>query len=74
MHWDYGWDAGMGWMMATASIFWIIMIGGLVWLAVKGIARTTGPGESPETILKSRYARGDIDREEYERRLADIRK
>jgi len=34
-----------------------------------------GPhGESPETILKQRYARGDLDRDEYERRLSDLRK
>lgn len=30
--------------------------------------------ESPETILKRRYAGGQIDREEFERRLSDIRK
>lgn len=27
-----------------------------------------------ETILKRRYARGEVDREEYERRLTDLRK
>jgi uncharacterized membrane protein len=29
---------------------------------------------TPETILKRRYARGEVDREEYERRLTDLRK
>jgi uncharacterized membrane protein len=31
-------------------------------------------GHLPETILKRRYARGDIDREEFDLRLTDIRK
>jgi hypothetical protein len=30
--------------------------------------------ESAEQILKRRYARGEIDREDYERRLNDIRR
>jgi len=30
--------------------------------------------ESAEQILKRRYARGEIDREDYERRLDDIRR
>jgi uncharacterized membrane protein len=32
------------------------------------------PDDDLETILKRRYARGDIDRDEYERRLSDVRK
>jgi len=30
--------------------------------------------DSPEEILKRRYASGEIDRAEYDRRLADLRK
>jgi uncharacterized membrane protein len=30
--------------------------------------------ESPATIPKRRYARGEIDREEFDRRLTDLRK
>jgi uncharacterized membrane protein len=33
-----------------------------------------GRDDSPETILKRRYARGEIDRNEYERHLSDLRK
>jgi putative membrane protein len=73
---DFG--AHMGWMW----LWWIIGLGVLV-LFVWAIARATGPStlappagreESPETILKRRYARGEIDHEEYERRLTDLRK
>jgi putative membrane protein len=63
----------MGWMW----FFWLIVIVGLV-LLVGWVARSSrGPGdsvESPEVILKRRYARGEIDKEEYERTLADLRR
>ena len=36
---------------------------------------TTRPlDETPEQILKRRYARGEIEREEYQRRLEDLRR
>jgi putative membrane protein len=48
-------------------------------LVVRVIARAgTGPtwrtDDTPEQIIKRRYARGEIDRDDYERRLADLRK
>jgi len=70
---DYG--AHMAWMW----LWWIVGIGVLV-LLVWAVARAAGlPAaphreQSPETILKRRYARGDLDRDEYERRLNDLRK
>ena len=30
--------------------------------------------ETPEQILKRRYAKGEIERDEYERRLKDLRR
>ena len=71
MFWDHG--GGMGWM-AVWSLIWLAIIIGVVWVAARSLSRGTGADESPESILKRRYARGDIDREEYERRLNDIRK
>ena len=65
----------MGWWMA---IWWILGLAVLI-LLVRLVATAAGgfPGrtdESPEQILKRRYARGEIDREDYERRLTDIRR
>lgn len=72
MMWDYG--GHMGWM----GLWWIVGLGLLIvflWLVVRAATPpSTGEGQSPETILKSRYARGELDRDEYERRLADLRK
>jgi uncharacterized membrane protein len=59
--------------------WWIVGLGVLV-LFVWAISRAATPstpaggGESPETVLKRRYASGEIDQPEYERRLTDLRK
>lgn len=70
-----GYGDHMGWM----GLWWIVglaVLAGLVWAVARAAAAPPPPhGEdSPETILKRRYARGEVDREEYERRLADLRR
>jgi uncharacterized membrane protein len=45
-----------------------------VWVLVRAATPTVREAESPELILKRRYAHGEIDRDEYERRLSDLRK
>lgn len=63
--------------MAWMGLWWIVGLGLLV-VFVWAIARAAGSGtsvqESPETLLKRRYANGEINREEYEQRLSDLRK
>ena len=68
-HWCSGnWHMGMMW-------FWLLPVIAIavaaVWLIVRSASRA--PSSTPEQILKRRYASGDIDREEYERRLAELR-
>ena len=86
MHHGYmndGWGGGWSWvaMAAMMVIFW----GGLIWLAITVLRRTTHPTASgtpapptalpappartPESILAERLARGDIDPEDYRQRL-----
>ena len=71
-----GYGDHMGWM----GLWWL---GGLVvlLLLIWAVARAAaGPSsaargeESPETILKRQYPRGEMDRDAYERRLGDLRK
>jgi len=63
-------------LMPFAWILGLALLVVLVWIA----ARSTGgfsvrsAEDSAEQILKRRYARGEIDREEYDRRLSDIRR
>jgi putative membrane protein len=62
----------MGWM----GLWWILGLAALValvWVVVR-ISSGTPREESPEGILRRRYARGEIDREEYQRQLEDLRK
>jgi len=59
-----------GLMMA---IFWALIIG-LIFLAVRGFSdrSDTGTGQSATDVLRERYARGEIDEDEFERRLAKL--
>ena len=72
MHYWFN-DGHMVWM----TISWLVGIGlflmlmALLAIAIRGGAQTK---DSPEDILRRRYAAGDIDTEEYERRLAELRK
>lgn len=67
-----------GWlMMALFVVFWLLVIAGVVWLVSRfGQSRGWfGPHtrDRAEQILKARYARGEIDRETYERMLEGVR-
>ena len=57
------------------ALSWIVVSGlffACIWLLFSAIY---GRGvRSPEEILKQRYAAGEIDTEEYERRLSELRK
>ncbi len=69
---DAGWH--MGWMMIWPVLGLVILVG-VIWMLVSLTTRRPTPtGESPEDILKRRYARGEIDPEEFRRRLEDLRK
>ncbi len=68
-YWSYG--GHMIWM----TISWLVVIGivfALIWLLFNTIGGR--PSGSPEETLRHRYAAGEIDTEEYERRLEELRK
>ncbi len=70
----FGWTGGWGWGLlgaGTMIIFWVAVIVGVVllvrWLMNTGQVGQTTPREANALeILKRRYARGEITREEYE--------
>lgn len=69
---SYGW--GMGWGMPFFGLVsWILIIVGIVVLVrwLMG-SKENEVQESPLGILKRRYARGDIDRETYERMKKEL--
>ncbi len=65
---NYCYGMGFGWIFMI--LFWVIVIFIVVYLTKK-----TGSGEkeTAEEILKKRYARGEISKEEFERLKKDIR-
>lgn len=72
MRWgDYvwGWGMGFGWLVMIG--FWVIVILGVVFL-VRALSGGAGKGETPLDILKKRYARGEITREEFEKMKTDL--
>lgn len=70
MHWQTWWHAGGMWLFWLAAL---VVIGALVYLVARSTKKPEPSRESPEEILKERYARGEIDREEYEGMLRDLR-
>lgn len=73
----WGWDGHMAW--GWMGLWWIIIlvfIGVLAWFALSAARRTAGRSteETPEQAVKRRYARGEIDRDTYQRILEDLRK
>jgi putative membrane protein len=87
MHWDNGWNdgpGGWGWLVMAAMMvaFW----GGLAWIiaslirhgginrsAAQSVSAGTRAVANAEDILHERFARGEIDVEEYHQRLDAMR-
>lgn len=74
MDWDGGWGVvgwlGMGLMMVT---IWVVPIALVVWLVVRGsradrVTDTKSPISHPDEVLAERFARGEIDEDEFNRR------
>jgi putative membrane protein len=70
--WHDMWGWGGMWF---GWIFWLAIIGLIIW-GVKTIARSHDSSlprqESALDILKKRYARGEISREEFEQMKKDL--
>ncbi len=76
---DWGWMHGMmdgWWGVGLMMLLWIgilVLIGVLIWRLLEGRdVSERSREESALEILKRRYARGEIDREEFEERKRDL--
>lgn len=73
----WGWDgmAAGGWIFMT--VFWVALIALVVWavaaLFPRGRSDDGARRDSPEDILDRRYARGELDAEEYRRMREALR-
>ena len=69
------WGAGGAVMMLMMLVFWGLIIAGLIvglrWLIGQG--RVGGRDEAME-ILRQRYAKGELNKEEFDARSRDLRR
>jgi putative membrane protein len=76
----WGW---LGWILMTVGMvaFWALVITAIV-LVIRYVTTSRGPAASPasipgqvraEDVLAQRFARGEIDENEYRQRLASLR-
>jgi putative membrane protein len=77
---NYGWGPGGGMGFGFGGIFmilfWGLIIFGIVYFA-QAVVKKSGKseqGDTPLDLLKKRYAKGEINKEEFERIKDDIMK
>ena len=75
---NHMWGTGWGWFFGPLMmIFWLVLMVGAValvlrWLGVTGTngPRSGKPGSNAMDLLRERFAKGEIDKAEFEERRA----
>lgn len=75
MGWSGGWDMGLGAIFMLLP--WVAVIVAIVavvrWLSPTiGAAHASGGGDRALDILRERYARGEIDKQEFDAKRRDL--
>lgn len=69
-----GWGMGVG--IVFMVLFWTLVILGIAalirWLLMQSSPGRGARDKTPLEIVQERYARGEIDREEYEQKKRDL--
>ena len=73
-----GWGSGAGGMFGFApmALWWVILIVAAVllvkWLLSAGTGRSGADAGGARGVVAERYARGEIDREEFQKKQSDL--
>jgi putative membrane protein len=77
--WGYMGDYGHGWggMGISMILIWVVLIAAIVLLVKYAAGSGSWAGRDREKsaldLLKERYARGEIEREEFEQKKRDLK-
>jgi len=66
----FGWGMGFTWFLA------IVLLIIIIWLIIRAFRKTGTPSEPKKTaiaILEERYAKGEIDKKEFEERKETLK-
>jgi putative membrane protein len=73
----YGWGGGWGFGGIGMLLWWVLIVLGIVllvkWIFGGGPAAGHRTGDRALEVLKERYARGEIDKNEFEEKKRDLR-
>ena len=74
MMWD--WNGASWWWWFVMSGGMLVFWGFVAWVVIQVVRRDVDAPTTadPETILRTRFARGDIDADEYRARLDTLRR
>lgn len=67
MMWS-GWGLHWAWMLVA----WVVVIGLVIWAVARLVPTSPSGRAGARRILDERYARGEIDEEEYRRRRGEL--
>jgi putative membrane protein len=75
MYWNGDWNGWAWFAMGSSMLAFWALVGAAIWFAVRSLSSTPSTPRSPsaEETLRQRYAAGELDDEEFTRRLHMLR-
>lgn len=69
-----GWGGGWMWLWGTLMMLaWVAIIAAAIWFLMRTGAGVRGKSKA-EQLLDERFARGELDQDEYRERKAELRR